>query len=233
MNLLLNTPPLNVGEQMAFDEILVRQRPHEVSFRFYNWGSFGPAVTFGYAQFIQEVRRVLENHRFLGDYTRRPTGGGVVFHTDDLTFSLVFEHAGRPVEIYEKLHAFILREIAKINPEKLTLEGQVSREFYKPSVQNQASACFLRPVENDILDEKGQKILGGAIRRFGTTVLYQGSLQVKHARNNPAYKNALTQAVRTFLGVDLFPRRADEQTLLAAKELAQTQYQTTAWKEKF
>ncbi len=232
MNLLLNTPPLNVGEQMALDDVLVRTRAGAATLRFYNWTA-EKAATFGYAQFIREVRRVLETQHFQGDYTRRPTGGGLVFHTDDLTFSLIFEHQGRPAEIYEKLHTFILQEISHTGNNHLKLGGTVPQDAYRPSVGGTASACFVRPVENDILDENNRKILGGAIRRFGKTVLYQGSLQIPSARQNPAYKKAITQAVRIFLGVDFAPRRVGEKTLLAAKELAQTQYQTSAWKEKF
>ncbi len=79
MNLLISTPPLNAFEHMAFDEQTVRRRSNAATLRFYRWTD-GPAVTFGYAQFISEVDRALAAQYFAGPRVRRPTGGGVVFH---------------------------------------------------------------------------------------------------------------------------------------------------------
>ena len=232
MNTLISTPPLDVFEHMALDEHLVRIRPGVVTLRFYNWTP-GPAVTFGYAQFIREVRRAMEEARFPGPYARRPTGGGVVFHTDDLTFSLVFTSPAKPTEIYKNLHSAIFTQLQKGG-----LAGSVFGEFlpataYAPSVNHEANACFIRPVENDLLAANGQKMLGGAIRRFGSNVLYQGSLQQPGARTNPLFKRAVIEGVRQFLAVDLRPVSCTPEELQAAKELAATQYHTPGWTEKF
>ena len=232
MHLLLNTPALNVYEHMALDEQMLRSRPEEVTLRFYHWVS-GPAVTFGYAQFINEVRRGLQTRGFSGAHARRPTGGGVVFHEDDLTFSLVFSSQQRPTEIYKNLHAFILKELEAQGLSGKIFDTPLPPSAYAPSVHHEANACFIRPVENDLLGTNGQKMLGGAIRRFGHTVLYQGSLQRPGARHNPHYKRALVGAVRAFLAVDLRPGACAEQILSSARLLAQQQYQTSAWTEKF
>ena len=216
---------------MALDETLVNLRPNEVTLRFFNWTS-GPAVTYGYAQFYKEVLRALPEG-FAGGLTRRPTGGGVVFHTDDLTFSLVFEYPGRPSEIYKKLHDSISAELARVDAQKFSLSGSSPVEAYRPSHAHSANACFQNPVENDVLAADGAKVLGGALRRFGTTVLYQGSLQLKDARKNPAYKQAVINGVRRFLAVDFTPRGIAADTLQTARTLAQTCYATQAWKGKF
>lgn len=232
MNLLVSTPPLNVFEHMAFDEQTVRLRPHTVTLRFYRWTD-GPAVTFGYAQFLREVDRALAERTFSGPRVRRPTGGGVVFHEDDLTFSLVFPSQERPAEIYKKLHACILAELARAGEKSRPFDKSLPAAAYAPSVNHAANACFVNPVENNLLAEDGHKILGGALRRFGACTLYQGSLQLPGARTNPAYKNAVTCAVRSFLAIDLRPARAEEAWLKNARELASSQYQTPAWTEKF
>lgn len=232
MELLLSTPALNVFEQMALDEELVRVRPDGVTLRFYNWTP-GPAVTFGYAQFTHEVRRSLQAQSFAGEICRRPTGGGMVYHLGDLTFSLVFPSTQRPSEIYKNLHGAIHAALILSGLNAQIFDKKLPAAAYAPSQQHQASACFVNPVENDLLQPDGHKMLGGAIRRFGTTVLYQGSLQVPGARENPAYKHAITQAVRSFLNTDLQIARAPENILQAAKTLAQTQYNTPAWTEKF
>ena len=232
MNLLVSTPALDVYEQMAFDEQTVRLRPQEITLRFYRWTD-GSAVTFGYAQFLCEVEKGVVAEGFFGPKARRPTGGGLVFHRDDLTFSLVFPSQERPTDIYKKLHGFILRSLAEGGQKSRVFDTALPASAYTPSVNNQASACFVRPVENDLLAEDGHKILGGAIRRCGQTVLYQGSLQLSGARENAVYKNALIRAVRTFLATDLRPAAADAEWVEKARALAKNQYQTLAWTEKF
>lgn len=232
MNLLLSAPALNVYEQMALDECLVRTRPEEITLRFYRWTD-GPAVTFGYSQFVREVQKTLAERAFWGPYARRPTGGGVVFHGNDLTFSLVFASADRPSEIYKKFHRFILAELAARGVSSVPFDKVLSASAYAPSVNHTANACFINPVENDLLAADGHKILGGAIRRFGQTVLYQGSLQVPDGRTNPLYKNAVIGAVRAFLGTDLRPCGASAALIFAARRLANAQYKTPAWTEKF
>lgn len=232
MDVLLNTPPLNVYEHMALDEQIVHLRPQAVTLRFYNWTD-GPAVTFGYAQFISEVRQTLTAQNFLGKYTRRPTGGGVVFHTDDLTFSLVFASLERPTEIYKKLHGFVWQELARAGVAGRVLTGKLPAAAYAPSVNREASACFIRPVENDLLAADGQKMLGGAIRRFGETVLYQGSLQLPGARTNALLKRALIEAVRRFLAVDLRPTACCAGRLAAVRQQAALHYESPSWVEKF
>ena len=232
MNLILNTPPLNVYEHMALDETLVSLRPADITLRFYRWAP-GSAVTFGYAQNYRDVCKLAAAHGITQGIVRRPTGGGVVFHTDDLTFSLVFPSTLRPSEIYEKFHAFAQANLAQAGQTQTALEGPVAKAAYRPGSPAGASACFQNPVENDVLNQRGEKILGGALRRFGTTLLYQGSLQVSGARENPRYKAALIAAVRQFFAQDLTPAAAEKSWILKARQLAQTQYQTPAWEEKF
>jgi lipoate-protein ligase A len=229
INLLLQTPPLDVYEHMALDETIVRLRPNEVTLRFYNWTA-SPAVTFGYAQFIGQVRRTLASCAFSGDFCRRPTGGGVVFHTGDLTFSLVFQSSQKPSAIYEELHTIIAHTLGS---RVQLVADRTPASAYAPSTQGRANACFTNPVQNDLLNDSGHKVLGGAIRRFGQTILYQGSLQLPNARTSVSCKQALIEAVRYFTGQTLFARRAENSLLEQAKTLATTQYRTSEWTEKF
>ncbi len=230
MDILLTTPPLNVFEQMALDDMLVRVRPGIRTFRFYLWNK-EPAVTCGYAQPFRQVRAQLTASD--GTLCRRPTGGGLVFHKDDLTFSLLFPTQDTPSLIYKNLHASIQAALELSGTAVRVFERKLPATAYAPSRQNQATACFVRPVENDLLSPNGQKILGGAIRRFGQMVLYQGSLQVPGARTNPALKEAVIQGIRAYWQTELKIKPVSADGLQAARTLAQTQYQTPAWTEKF
>lgn len=232
MSVLLTTPPLTVFEQMALDETLVHTSPCAGILRFYNWAE-GPAVTFGYAQSIREVRRELEHHAFTGAFCRRPTGGGVVYHQDDLTFSLIFSSQNSPTSIYKHLHQTIQTALVADGIQAHVFSQKLPASAYAPSQHHLANCCFINPVENDLLLTDGQKMLGGAIRRFGTTVLYQGSLQLPQARLNPACKKAVIQAVRCFLATDLQISAIDKNILVQAQQLAVSQYNTPGWMEKF
>ena len=232
MAILVTTPALDVFEHMALDEMLVRERPSEVTLRFYNWTS-GPALTFGYAQFVREVRAQTAAQQFTGEICRRPTGGGVVYHIDDLTLSLIFSSAEKPTEIYKNLHSAVQAALTLSGLSAQLFDKKLPASAYAPSQHHQASACFTNPVENDLMQANGQKMLGGAIRRFGQTVLYQGSLQAPNARQNPAYKHAIINAVRGFLDVNLKIESVPMPTLAQARQLARTQYNTRAWTEKF
>ncbi len=232
MDVLLNTPPLNVQENMALDEQIVQLRPQAVTLRFYNWVP-GPAVTFGYSQFVQEVRHTLQERRFAGPYVRRPTGGGMVFHTDDLTFSLVFKSDNTPTEIYQKLHTTILAQLRGEGLSACVFDKPLPASAYAPSGPDGANACFMRPVKNDLLTQDGKKILGGAIRRFGNTVLYQGSLQCPDARRNPLFRRAVIEGVRAFLAVDLRPSACGADRLARVRQVAAEKYAAKEWTEKF
>lgn len=232
MDTLFTTPPLNVFEHMALDDVLVQTYTGQRVLRFYNWTNT-PAVTFGYAQFVREVWRETAACAFTGDLCRRPTGGGVVYHTDDMTFSLIFTSKDTPTEIYKNLHAAIQSALAVSGVGADVFDTKLPPVAYAPSQANQANVCFVRPVENDLLASNGQKMLGGAIRRFGDTILYQGSLQVPGARTNPALQKALTQGVCGFWQTQLSVSPVSPGRLQVARRLAAAQYNTPAWTEKF
>src|SRR5262245_38614405 len=73
------------AENMAWDEALLETAPARARplLRFYAWSE--PAATFGYFQKYQEVERMTS----LRPLIRRPTGGGLVPHATDWTYSVV------------------------------------------------------------------------------------------------------------------------------------------------
>jgi len=228
---IIGTPPMDVFEHMAFDEITATGgacAADDYFLRFFNWGNFPPSATFGYAQFFSDVQKEFEIKKFSGPFTRRPTGGGVVYHGGDLTFSLVFRtNMARAAEIYETLHGAINAQI------RAGLAGAAGKEAYAPRVNGAAGVCFSNPVENDIVDAAGKKILGGAIRKFGQTVLYQGSLQRAGARADEVLKTQVKTAFEKLWGARFEHTAACGNLMSSVREKASEIYKTEAWLKKF
>jgi lipoate-protein ligase A len=152
------------AEQMACDEAMGAGTDAPV-LRTYRWRE--PAVTFGYSQRLLEVRNLANGRPLM----RRWTGGGTVFHGEELTLGLaipVSEEFARwnAAKIYRALHEAFLSAIRQILPEaKLVL----------PEDCRCGPVCFESPVAYDIV-VGSRKILGGAMRRSRQGILYQGSL---------------------------------------------------------
>ena len=223
LGLLLESAALDVFGQMALDEAVAQNRPEAFGLRFFRWKGVG--ATFGYAQRIAEVERVLPPG--VGtNYTRRPTGGGVVPHVSDLTFSCVFPAEGelRPGELYRRLHAAIVAGLRGA--------GLAARLCATPAPpvpgEPRGGQCFVKPVALDIMTEAG-KVLGGAIRRYGDTVLYQGSLQLPDARERAAeYECVIQHRLAAEWGLEWEAREPEAGVLAAAAEI-EAKYRSAGW----
>ena len=197
--------------QMALDEALLG----EVSLptlRIFRWES--PCVTFGYFQKHAEVRGLHPGMPI----TRRWTGGGIVEHGRDLTFSLCIprNHACAalpPAELYRKLHSLLVPWITG------TTSGTVRLATQADAVSG--SSCFSAPAPDDLLDGD-RKILGGAQRRSGGALLYQGSLQCD------SDKGDLSGMARALSHVTEF-RSLDNQLMAKAVGLVEIRYGNQDW----
>ena len=103
---------------MALDEALLESMPRlgRPVLRFYGWTE--PAATFGYFQKYADVERATQ----LRPLIRRPTGGGIVPHDADWTYSLVFPpghewHSLKAEASYRRVHEWIQSAFAKLSIE--------------------------------------------------------------------------------------------------------------------
>ena len=195
--------------QMAVDEALLRLARCPVV-RFYRWAS--PAITFGYAQRYADVRASAGALPAI----RRWTGGGMVFHGEDLTMALAVPASHdfcrlQTGMIYQQIHRALLDAVVEICPDARLATSEDSRP---------GAACFQSPVLNDILNG-GRKICGGALRRGRDGLLYQGSLHGDFSE--------LSLAKSLDGSVDFFNPGKD---LLREAELLETEkYGTEAWNQ--
>ncbi len=166
--LLLNSGKCDPALNMALDEALLEVvaclgRP---VLRFYGWNE--PAATFGYFQKFAEVERAT----LLRPLIRRPTGGGIVPHDADWTYSLAFPpdhdwHSLKAEESYRRVHEWIRLAFAKLT---------VSSELAPACKKSALGECFVGHVKFDLL-RRGKKIAGAAQRRNKLGLLIQGSVQ--------------------------------------------------------
>jgi lipoyl(octanoyl) transferase len=172
---LLNSGKCVAAFNMALDEALLESvaRLGRPVLRFYGWTE--PAATFGYFQKFSEVERAT----LLRPLIRRPTGGGIVPHDADWTYSAVFPpghewHSFAAIESYRRIHEWIQSAFAKL---KIATELADSK---KPEIGNRKSeipgACFAGHEKFDLL-WRGKKIAGAAQRRNKLGLLIQGSVQ--------------------------------------------------------
>ncbi|MGA3283619.1 MAG: hypothetical protein ABSD57_04075 [Verrucomicrobiota bacterium] len=185
--LLLNSDAGPGAFNMALDEALLEamSRLGRPVLRFYGWTE--PAATFGYFQKYADVERVTS----LRPLIRRPTGGGIVPHDADWTYSLAFPpghewHSLRAEESYRRVHEWIQSAFAKLkvttalaptpNSELLAAPNPAMAGEGGRTPNSEMGQCFAGYEKFDVL-WNGKKIAGAAQRRNKLGLLIQGSVQ--------------------------------------------------------
>ena len=207
---------------MALDEALLEFAAIP-TIRFYRWRS--PALSFGYFGKFSDVAIYAAER----DLVRRWTGGGIVFHGEDLTYSIVipatdpaFDESS--IAIYEKIHRALAHALNEVG-ERALVAGGVDPGGIAFSKHAAVSAggynCFANPVRGDVMME-GRKIAGAAQRRTRRGLLQQGSIQGVVIEIDLAQKFA--QAMSANCG----QFEINEEVLRRARELAQ-KYGTESW----
>ena len=165
---------------MAADEFLMdrQSRPGSTpTLRVYFWRT--PSVSIGYFQGIEKTARRLGGKM---EIVRRITGGGLVQHGEDLTFSLVLRNQNPflPADVkmsYLKINEALRQGLKEIYPEldyadcKTVPSGRGSGE----------RICFEKPSCYDLLIG-GKKVVGASQRRKDGVILHQSTVFLNDSR---------------------------------------------------
>jgi lipoyl(octanoyl) transferase len=214
--LLLDSGPSDYAFNMGLDEALMDLAPelkHPV-LRFYGWTQ--PAASFGYFQKISEIERTTH----LRPLVRRPTGGGLVPHDADWTYSVVVppNHAWyqlRAAESYERMHRWIQNAFTALN---------VATELAACCRKESPGQCFAGYEKSDVL-WFGKKIAGAAQRRAKTGLLIQGSIQPPPPGiARAAWQSAMTDAAQSARAAHFRSLEITSSLSLRAAELANEKY---------
>jgi lipoate-protein ligase A len=167
---------------MAVDEaVLIHCMEGESAptLRFYEWEK--PSISIGYAMNAEaEVNLSLCREKDV-PVVRRITGGGLVFHKCDITYTVVFPEDFNPGGSRRRLsvlesYRLVNRALAEGLKELGIVTSLLERERATPDRRQQAgNVCFSNPTIYDIL-YKGRKLAGSAQRRKKSWVLHQGSM---------------------------------------------------------
>lgn len=199
---------------MAVDESLLRHVRSPV-LRIYGWEE--SCVSIGYFQKAAIVPARIS-------FVRRYTGGGLVEHGRDLTYTLVLP-ADHPLTLAGTLPSY--RSIHEGVASALRTAGMAC-QLATAQPQEDHPSCFLKPVPADILDPKGNKLAGAAQRRTKQGCLHQGSILLPGPI--PArLSEILPQKLAPALGIEWSSsqRTAEEEALAAA--LLRDRYSTREW----
>jgi len=222
--LLLNSGKCDASFNMALDEALLEAvaRLGKPVLRFYAWTE--PAATFGYFQKYSEV----ESTTHLRPLIRRPTGGGIVPHDADWTYSAVFPpghewHSLKAEESYHRIHDWLRLAFAQL---------KVETELAPCCKKSAPGQCFAGHEKFDLLWH-GRKIAGAAQRRNKMGLLIQGSVQsplVNLARAD--WESAMRTAGESNFGAAWLDFPADEALRETAAKFSSEKYALTSYNQR-
>ncbi|BCG45640.1 Lipoate-protein ligase A [Citrifermentans bremense] len=255
---LIDTGPLDGPANMALDEALLNCFDKERSqplLRLYGWDP--PALSVGRFQDVAASLKLELCQEEKVPVVRRMTGGGIIYHAQELTYSIVCApgHIGGAAGVKEgfrRLCAFLLGTYGKLG---LEASFAVDLNPDEERLGARTAFCFAGKEEFDIV-VRGRKIGGNAQRRVNGAILQHGSIplvsRVQHglrylkepapgaagavsltelgiAVEQPQLKQALVESFEERLGVTLEPQLPTEAELDAAALLETRKYRSGSW----
>lgn len=144
----------------------------------YDWQA--PSATYGH--FIHPVEHLSEdvfNKNYL-DLAKRPTGGGLILHTNDWAFSVLVPAAHEAFSVntldnYAFVNRLVIEVIAHFTGRSAALSLlQTESETIDSSSRH---FCMAKPTKYDVMLD-GKKVCGGAQRRTRSGFLHQGTISL-------------------------------------------------------
>jgi lipoate-protein ligase A len=202
----------SASENMAWDETLLAVAAEQACpvLRFYSWPE--TAATFGYFQHISDI----ENWTALRPLIRRPTGGGLVPHDHDWTYSMAVPtnhawYALRAEDSYRRLHEWISAAFTHLG---------LRTELAPCCDKKLPGRCFAGPEKFDLVWQS-EKLGGAAQRRTKDGLLIQGSIQPPPPNlSRECWETAMQTIGEKALGIRWAPLETKPSHEARARELA-------------
>ncbi len=221
--LILKSGAGQSAENMACDESLLEfvSRSHRPALRFYGWTE--PAATFGYFQRFADVSALT----ILRPLIRRPTGGGLVPHDNDWTYSVAIPPGDawfnlKAVESYRRIHEWLQGAFQKLG---------VPTTLAPARIEGGLGQCFVGAEAFDLL-HRGSKIAGAAQRRRKDGLLIQGSIQAASTGlNRAAFEQAFGEVAAAQWNARWEEFHPPAEFLHRVRQLAAEKYSRPAYNE--
>lgn len=231
----IDEPAIAAAANMARDEALLLG--DDVALRLYGW--FPHAVSLGYFQARSDFADLPPEVPVV----RRLTGGGAIFHGDEVTYALALPADALPADVeesYALLHDAVVSALADVGVDATRL-----RHGTAPGARAKSRWCFFEPGRHDIVDAQGRKLVGSAQRRVqtphGPRVLHHGSIVLRRPATTPfvaavedqapvscarALSDRLAARIAAVLGMEMRPDTLDADEERAAAILRQDRYES-------
>ena len=211
----LDGPAHGAAVNMAVDEVLLMHARQPI-LRVYAWAL--PAVTFGYFERWEPIAAAYPGR----EQVRRWTGGGIVPHGEDWTYSLIVPRTDAFARVSAGESYRLIHELLGVAMLAEGMQAGVTPQA-APKV---SQACFENPAQFDLL-AAGRKIAGAAQRRSRFGMLHQGSVQ------GMALPRGFAERLAATLAATVTPRQLSTAECQEARHLAETKYATPEWNRKF
>ena len=174
--LVLDTEPLPGSWNMAVDDFLFRSLRDEPQtyLRFYGWER--PTASLGYSQDIRKVVDIEYCKKHGIDVVRRMTGGKLVLHHKEVTYSLCSSDretfTSTLADSYKLISQALMRGFEKMGLSPCLADAPPD-SYIKGHLP-----CFSYPARDEI-EVDGKKIVGSAQKRTGAKFIQHGSIPLE------------------------------------------------------
>jgi lipoate-protein ligase A len=191
-----------------------------VLLRIYDWDT--PSVSYGRSQTYPA--------ELADSYTlvRRPTGGGVVYHDHDLTYTLVIPN-GHPITALDRMASYkVVHEAIADILHRQGMQAELKADEQE-NVDRATMQCFVSPSRFDVMGPGGAKFAGAAQRRTREGILHQGSLLFDEPGRLEKVRAELPDALTAAFNAVSTLWTPPAEWISEAEALAVDKYRTREW----
>ncbi|MCX5678419.1 MAG: lipoate--protein ligase family protein [Candidatus Omnitrophica bacterium] len=174
---IIDTGPMDPAANMAFDEAILQGYQCHSSpptLRIYGWKN--PGLSLGYSQDPEQELDIEFCRKVSMPFVRRITGGGIILHGNELTYSLVCSKSDLSIPAHVLSSYKIISSFLIAFYNALGIKARFACDVVKNETLSEPSAiCFAAKEKYDIVSG-GRKIGGSAQKRTRGVIFQHGSI---------------------------------------------------------
>jgi len=209
-----NSGPNTGRVNMDFDLMLAKSlKVNEAVLRLYQWDPYCISLGANQSEETLLIEKVYENNI---DIVKRPTGGRAILHSEELTYSVIYQlgNGFSPKDLYREINIALIVGLKVFDDVLNSLELNKSQPYF-PSYykEHKSVVCFSVSSKNEI-NLGGKKLVGSAQRRIGNVVLQHGSILCGDYHKNICNYLALPESSRSVLREEMDNSTTDLKEIL-------------------